>query len=63
MSCVAVAALPVQDAEEPVVEEDVKALPVQEDEVRALPAQEPLDPEQLPVKAPANVVVVNVPAL
>ena len=56
-------ASPVQVADAPVQDDEVKALPVQEEEVRALPVQEPLDPEQLPVKAPANVVVVRVPAL
>jgi len=52
---VAVSALPVQLAEEPVVEDEVKALPV----------QEPLDPVQLPVtapvKGPAKPVAVRMP--
>ena len=48
-----------QEADAPVVEDEVSALPVQladapvvEEDVRALPVQEPLDPEQLPVTLP-----------
>ena len=58
MSCDAVAAFPVQEADAPVVEEEVSALPVQEAEA---PVQEPEEPEQLPVKAPTKPVAESIP--